>query len=183
MWMTCDVIRWICRPIICTATTSFFVSRALALTLWEIHVQRRYPCHSNAILAFEKFSPHLEIFWILSIFYLKVFRFSRFLNFKILRYQFSSLCFSMFLVQIWCLYLVNRLLYGVLSETTFLTKTAEHDLSLTSITFDHGWHRVKNFKRMRRIDARRGTENFQALFPTEFESLTKKHQGGLWALP
>ena len=43
----------------------------------------------------------------------------------------------MFVVQIWCLYLVkNRLLYGVLPETTFLTKTAEHDLSLTSITFD-----------------------------------------------
>ena len=42
----------------------------------------------------------------------------------------------MFVVQIWCLYLVNRLLYSVLPETTFLTKTAEHDLSLTSITFD-----------------------------------------------
>ena len=44
----------------------------------------------------------------------------------------------MFVVQIWCLYLVNRLLYGVLPETTFLTKTAEHDLILTSITFDLG---------------------------------------------
>ena len=44
----------------------------------------------------------------------------------------------MFEVQIWCLYLVNRLLYGVLPETTFLTKTVEHDLSLTSITFDLG---------------------------------------------
>ena len=44
----------------------------------------------------------------------------------------------MFAVQIWYLYLVNRLLYGVLPETTFLTKTAEHDLSLTSITFDLG---------------------------------------------
>ena len=31
---------------------------------------------------------------------------------------------------------------------------------------------------MRRIDARRGTENFKALFPTEFELLTKNHQGG-----
>ena len=45
----------------------------------------------------------------------------------------------MFEVQIWCLYLGNRLLYGVLPETTFfLTKTVEHDLSLTSITFDLG---------------------------------------------
>ena len=31
---------------------------------------------------------------------------------------------------------------------------------------------------MRRIDARRGTESFKALFPTEFELLTKNHQGG-----
>ena len=44
----------------------------------------------------------------------------------------------MFEVQIWCLYLANRLLYGVLPETTFFTKTVEHDLSLTSITFDLG---------------------------------------------
>ena len=43
----------------------------------------------------------------------------------------------MFVVEIWCSYLVNRLLYGVLPETTFFfTKTAEHGLSLTSITFD-----------------------------------------------
>ena len=46
----------------------FFVSRALALTLWEIfgyfffHVQRRYPGLSNAILTFEKFPKNLEIF-------------------------------------------------------------------------------------------------------------------------
>ena len=52
----------------------------------------------------------------------------------------------MFVVQIWCLYLVNRLLYGVLPKTTFLTKTAEHDLSLTSITFDLGWPRAKFFR-------------------------------------
>ena len=76
--------------------------------------------------------------------------------------QFSSLCISMFEVPIWCLYLGNRVLYGVLPETTFLTKTAEHDLSLTSITFDLGWPRVKYFQRMRRIDGRRGTENFKA---------------------
>ena len=45
----------------------------------------------------------------------------------------------MFVVKIWCLYLVNQLLYSVLPETTFFfTKTAEHDLSLTSITFDLG---------------------------------------------
>ena len=87
----------------------------------------------------------------------------------------------MFVVQIWCLYLVNRLLYGVLPETRFLTKTAEHDLSLTSITFDLGWPRVRCFQRMRRIDARRGTENFKALFQTEFELLTKTHQGALLA--
>ena len=31
---------------------------------------------------------------------------------------------------------------------------------------------------MHRIDARRGTENFEAIFPTEFELLTKNHQGG-----
>ena len=31
---------------------------------------------------------------------------------------------------------------------------------------------------MRRIDARKGTANFKALFPTEFELLTKNHQGG-----
>ena len=31
---------------------------------------------------------------------------------------------------------------------------------------------------MRRIDARRGTENFKALFPTEFELLAKNQQGG-----
>ena len=84
----------------------------------------------------------------------------------------------MFEVKIWCLYHINRLLYSVLPETTFLTKTAEHDLSLTSITFDLGWPRVIFFfQRMRRIDARRGTENFKALFPTEFELLTKNHQG------
>ena len=55
---------------------------------------------------------------------------------------------------------------------------AEHDLSLTSITFDLWWPRVRFFQRMRRIDARRGTEKFKALFPTEFELLTKNHQGG-----
>ena len=81
--MTCDVIRGICRPIICTATTSFFVSRALALTLWEIfgyffHVQRRYPRLSNAILTFEKFPQNLEIFW------------------KILNFLFKSLDFENF---------------------------------------------------------------------------------------
>ena len=97
-----------------------------------------------------------------------------------MRYQYSLLCFSMFVVQIWSLYLVNRLLYGVLPETTFiLTKTAEHDLSLTSITFDLGWTRIKLFQRMRRIDARRGAEIFKALFLTKFELLTKKHQGAL----
>ena len=36
---------------------------------------------------------------------------------------------------------------------------------------------------MRRIDARRGTQNFKALFPTEFELLTKNHQGALWPPP
>ena len=44
----------------------------------------------------------------------------------------------MFVVKVWSLYLVNQLLYSVLPETTFLTKTAEHGLSLTSITFDLG---------------------------------------------
>ena len=43
----------------------------------------------------------------------------------------------MLVVKSSSLYLVNRLLYGVLPETFFFsTKTAEHDLSLTSITFD-----------------------------------------------
>ena len=41
----------------------------------------------------------------------------------------------------------------------------------------------KNFQRMRRIDARRGTENFKALFSTEFELLTKNHQGGPFGPP
>ena len=36
---------------------------------------------------------------------------------------------------------------------------------------------------MRRIDARRGTENFKALLPTEFELLTKNHQEGPLAPP
>ena len=44
----------------------------------------------------------------------------------------SSLCFSMFEVQIWCLYLVNRLLYGVLPETTFFDKNCR-----TWPQFDH----------------------------------------------
>ena len=83
----------------------------------------------------------------------------------------------MFVVQICCLYLVNRLLYGVLPETAFFTKTAEHDLSLTSVTFDLERPRVKFLQRMRRIDARRGTEHVKSLFPTEFELLTKNHQG------
>ena len=59
------------------------------------------------------------------------------MNFKILRPVFFAML-SMFVIQIWCLYLVNRLLYSVLPETIFLTKTTEHDLSLTSITFDLG---------------------------------------------
>ena len=65
----------------------------------------------------------------------------------------------------------------------FLTKTAEHDLSLTSVDFDLAWPRVKSFQRMRTIDARRGTENFKALFKTEFELLTKNHNGGPLAPP
>ena len=113
----------------------------------------------------------------------KVSRFYKLLNFKILRQQFSLLCFSMSVVQIWCSYLVNRLLYGVLPETTFFTKTVENDLSLTSITFDFGWPRINFFQRMRRINARRGAENFKALFPTEFELLTKTHQGALCPPP
>ena len=44
----------------------------------------------------------------------------------------------MFEVQIWCLYLVNRLLNGVLPEPAFLTKTVVHDLSLTPITLTLG---------------------------------------------
>ena len=60
----------------------------------------------------------------------------------------------------------------------FLTKTAEHDLSLTSITFDLEWPRANFFQRMRRIDARRGTENIKALFPTKFELLAKNQQEG-----
>ena len=36
---------------------------------------------------------------------------------------------------------------------------------------------------MRRIDARRGTENFRALFPTEFELLAKNQQGGPFGPP
>ena len=36
---------------------------------------------------------------------------------------------------------------------------------------------------MRRIDVRKGTENFKTLFPTEFELLTKNQQGGPFAPP
>ena len=36
---------------------------------------------------------------------------------------------------------------------------------------------------MRRIDARRDTVNFKALFPSEFELLTKNHYGALWPAP
>ena len=57
-----------------------------------------------------------------NVFYLKGSRFGKFLNFKIPRQQFSLLCFSMFVVQVKCLYLVYRLLYGVLPETTFFAK-------------------------------------------------------------
>ena len=53
----------------------------------------------------------------------------------------------MFVVQIWCLYLVNRLLYSVLPETTFLTKTAEHDFSFDLYNF---WHWVTSAKCFRR---------------------------------
>ena len=35
----------------------------------------------------------------------------------------------------------------------------------------------KRLQRMRRIDARRGTKNFKPLFLTEFELLSKNHQG------
>ena len=98
-----------------------------------LHLQRRCPCLLNAFLTFEKFPKIWRCFEIFkSPYILEIF------EFEILRQQFSLLWFSMFVVQIWCLYLVNQLLYGVLPETTFLTKTAEHDLSLTSITFDLG---------------------------------------------
>ena len=144
MWMICDVIRRICRPIICTATTSFFVSRALDSGPYErflvnfFHVQRQCQCLSNAILTFEKFPQNLEIFWKSSIFYLKVSRYLK--NFEVAKILsiavFLGYAISMFEVQIWCLYLVNRLLYGVLPETTvLLTKTVEHDLSLTRYNF------------------------------------------------
>ena len=36
---------------------------------------------------------------------------------------------------------------------------------------------------MRRIDARSGTENFKALFPTEFELLREKPTGGPFGPP
>ena len=36
---------------------------------------------------------------------------------------------------------------------------------------------------MRRIDVRRGTENFKALFPTEFELCAKNQQGGPFGPP
>ena len=74
-------------------------------------------------------------------FFLKILNFLfKSLDFENFEFQNSEIAvfFAMFVVQIWCLYLVNRLLYGVLPETTFLTKTAEYDLSLTSITFNLG---------------------------------------------
>ena len=188
MWMACDVIRGICRPIICTATTSFFVSRALALTLWEIFVHffpwaEAISVSFKWILTFEKFSKNLEIFWKFSIFYLKV---SSFENLKNSKFRYSSfLCYA-------CLCLRSKFGVCILKidcstafylKQLFFTKSTEHDLSLTSLTFDLGWPRVKIFHRMRRIDARRGTENFKALFPTKFKLLTKNHQGALCPPP
>ena len=149
------------------------------LNLWHygsffLHEQRRYPCLLNAISTLKN-GDFLEIL----NFLFKCFYILKNVEFRNSEIAVSSLCFSMFVVQIWCLYLVNPLLYGVLSERTFLTKTAEHDISSTPITFDLGWPRVFFFQRMRRIDARRGTEKFKTLFPTKFELLTKNHQGAL----
>ena len=87
----------------------------------------------------------------------------------------------MFEVQIWCLYLVNRLLYGVLPETTFFDKNGRTWPQFDLYNFWPWVTSDKIFQRMRRIDARRGTKNFKALFPTEFELLAKNQQGGLWA--
>ena len=84
----------------------------------------------------------------------------------------------MFVVQIWCLYLVNRLLYGVLPETTFFDKNGRTWPQFDLYNFWPWVNSGKIFKRMRRIDARRSTENFKALFPTEFELLAKNQQGG-----
>ena len=107
----------------------------------------------------------------------------KYLNLKILREQFSLLCFSLFVVQIWCLYLVNRLLYGVLPETTFLTKTAEHDLNLTSITFDLGWPRVNFFQRMRRMMSGEVLKISKRYSEPNLSYWRKSTRGALWLPP
>ena len=84
----------------------------------------------------------------------------------------------MFVVQILCLYLVNRLLYSVLPETTFFDKNGRTWPQFDLYNFWPWVTSDKIFQRMRRIDARRGTENLKALFPTEFELLVKNQQGG-----
>ena len=89
----------------------------------------------------------------------------------------------MFVVQICCLYFVNRLLYGVLPETTFFDKNGRTWPQFDLYNFWPWVTSGKIFQRMRRIDARRGTENFKALFPTEFELLAKNQRGALWAPP
>ena len=92
----------------------------------------------------------------------------------------------MFVGHIWCLYLVNRLLYGVLPETTFFDKNGRTWPQFDLYNFWPWVTSGKFFQMMRRIDARRGTENFKALFPAEFEpnlSYWRKTTRGPFAPP
>ena len=123
----------------------------------------------------------------------KIWRFCKILNFLlkslyILKFfEFRHTEIAVFFATLFYVYGLNLVFVSCKSNAlrcfiwnNFFTKTSEHDLSLTSITFDLGWPRIQFFQRMRIIDARRGTENFKALFPTEFGLLTKTHQGALW---
>ena len=66
-------------------------------------------------------------------------------------------------------------LRGFTWNNFFLQKTAKHDLSLASITFDPGRPRIKKNQRIGRIEAWRGTEFLNVLLLTEYELSTKNH--------
>ena len=109
-------------------------------------MQRRFPGLLNAILTFEKFPNNLEIFLKILNFYLKVSRFKKneFQNSEIA--VFFAILFDVCgqnLVFVSC---KSTALQRFTWNNFFFTKTAEHDLSLTSITFDLGWPWVRFFR-------------------------------------
>ena len=59
------------------------------------------------------------------------------------------------------------------------SKSAEHDVTLTTLTTDSKWHPSWVFFSMCRIVAGSGTANFKTKFPVLHELFAKNHRGSL----